>query len=228
MSDAVVTSQPDPSASPSRRGQSLVEFALVLPVLLVLLLGIADFGRVFAAGIVLEAAARNGAEAAAQEYLQIARNAPAIDAAAYQRIHDVALKEVCREAERLPAELDVDDDGVCEMPHVAVCIHDLPPDPDDATPPSGDPICGTEASAAPQPECSAFVDDPSDPDDWRDAWSNSKGPGAAEKLAFVEVRVCYRFTTLMNLTELRLPFGWGLSIGEIFLQRDRSFAVADY
>src|SRR5690606_20209344 len=37
------------------RGQSLVEFALVLPMLLVLLLGIADFGRVFAAGILLEA-----------------------------------------------------------------------------------------------------------------------------------------------------------------------------
>ena len=38
------------------RGQSLVEFALVLPMLLVLLLGIADFGRVFQAGITTEAA----------------------------------------------------------------------------------------------------------------------------------------------------------------------------
>ena len=49
-------------ASRSRRGQSVVEFALVLPMLLVLLLGVADFGRVFAAGITVEAAARNAAE----------------------------------------------------------------------------------------------------------------------------------------------------------------------
>ena len=46
----------------SRRGQSLVEFALVLPMLIVLFLGIADFGRVFAAGITVEAIARNAAE----------------------------------------------------------------------------------------------------------------------------------------------------------------------
>ncbi len=44
-------------------------------MLLVLLLGVADFGRVFQAGITIEAAARNGAEAAAQEYRQLARGA---------------------------------------------------------------------------------------------------------------------------------------------------------
>ena len=54
----------------SERGQSLVEFALVLPMLLVLLLGIADFGRIFQAGIVTETAARNGAETAALERLR--------------------------------------------------------------------------------------------------------------------------------------------------------------
>jgi hypothetical protein len=209
----------DATSRAVQRGQSLVEFALVLPMLLVLLLGVADFGRVFSAGIVLEASARNAAEAAAQEYLQLARNAPSLDAADYQRIHDVALLEVCREAERLPEEVDADADGVCEMPAAAVCIHDVPADPDDGTPPpaGGDPLCGVEASGAPQPGCSALAG----------SWNAAK-PGGADQLPHVEVRVCYRFTTLINLTDLRLPLGWGLSLGEIWLQKDRSFAVADY
>jgi hypothetical protein len=218
MSEAVVHHRP--SHERSTRGQSLVEFALVLPMLLVLLLGIADFGRVFAAGIILEAAARNGAEAAAQEYLQLARNAPTIDADDYARLHQVALEEVCREAERLPDEVDADDDGICEMPATAVCVHDLPADPDDTTPPlGGDPGCGGEAGLAPQPGCSEFVSE---------GWYTTKYNGDGEALPHVEVRVCYRFTTLINLTDIDLPFGWGISIGEIWLQRDRSFTVADY
>ncbi|HAF49233.1 MAG TPA: pilus assembly protein TadE [Anaerolineaceae bacterium] len=43
------------------RGQSLVEFALVLPLLLLLILGALDFGRLFHAQIVLTNAAREGA-----------------------------------------------------------------------------------------------------------------------------------------------------------------------
>jgi hypothetical protein len=56
------------------------------------------------------------------------------------------------------------------------------------------------------------------------------GPNGANggQLPHVEVRTCYRFTTLFNLTDLSLPFGNGLSIGEIWLQKDRSFAVASY
>lgn len=220
MSDVVVTSPAEDSATPSRRGQSLVEFALVLPMLLVLLLGIADFGRVFAAGIVLEAAARNAAEAAAQEYLQLARNAPTLEPDDYQRIHNVALSQVCREAERLPEELDADSNGVCEMPIAAVCVHDVPGDPDDLTPPpaGGDPWCGAEAGLAPQPECSEFASE---------VWYSAKS-GGADALAYVEVRVCYRFTTIIDMSNVRLPFGWSISIGEIWLQRDRSFTVADY
>ncbi len=42
-------------------GQSLVEFALVLPLLLMLLLGIIQFGAAFNALIVLNAAAQEGA-----------------------------------------------------------------------------------------------------------------------------------------------------------------------
>lgn len=203
-----------------QRGQSLVEFALVLPVLLVLLLGIADFGRVFAAGIILEAAARNGAEAAAQEYLQLARNSPTIDPGDYARLHQVALEEVCREAERLPAILDVGSDGICEMPAATVCVHDLPALLSDPSPPppGGDPGCGGEAGLAPQPGCSEFASE---------GWTTNKD-GGASALAYVEVRVCYRFTTLIDLSDVNLPFGWSISIGEVWLQRDRSFTVADY
>jgi Flp pilus assembly protein TadG len=50
------------------RGQALVEFALVLPIVLVLLLTVSDFGRLFATTITIESAARAAAEVAATEY----------------------------------------------------------------------------------------------------------------------------------------------------------------
>src|SRR3970040_1696624 len=89
---------------PHARGQSLVEFALTLPMLLILLLGVADFGRLFSHGIILEAAARNGAEAAAQEYVQLQRNQPggALTPANYARLHTIALEALCEEAGPLP------------------------------------------------------------------------------------------------------------------------------
>ncbi len=51
MSEAVVHHTIQRKRSP--RGQSLVEFALVLPMLIVLLVGIADFGACFRQGITL-------------------------------------------------------------------------------------------------------------------------------------------------------------------------------
>src|SRR5437868_2771020 len=120
-----------PTSEPDRRwrlrGQSVVEFALVLPVLLVLAIGVADFGQVFAAGITVEAAARNGAEAAAQEYLHNGpgypqprqqtdpRGAPVLGdsdyngdpctggnvpptCGYYNALHDLAARTACREA----------------------------------------------------------------------------------------------------------------------------------
>jgi hypothetical protein len=40
--------------------------------------------------------------------------------------------------------------------------------------------------------------------------------------------MCYGFTTLINITNLRLPFGWGLTLGDISLERNRQFAVGCY
>ena len=196
----------------------MVEFALVLPMLLVLLLGVADFGRVFAAGIALEAAARNAAEAAAQEYVQIKRNSStALDAADYERLHDLALEVLCRESSVLP-------DASCSSPAGAVCIHDLPAPAADALPAPGDPACGGEAALAPL-ECDGMVDDPADATDDDDEWGNTK-KGGAEQLPYVEVRVCYQFKTM--IPGLELPLDWSLPISEVWLQRDRSFVAGLY
>ena len=78
----------------ARRGQSLVEFALVLPMLLVLLLGIADFARAFSAGVILEASARNGAEIGALERLRDKPPAPG-DSAYYANLHRIAADAAC-------------------------------------------------------------------------------------------------------------------------------------
>jgi len=46
-------------------GQSLVEFSLVLPIFLVLIFGLVDFGRAFYTWLIVTEAAREGARAAA-------------------------------------------------------------------------------------------------------------------------------------------------------------------
>ena len=185
-------------------------------MLLVLLLGVADFGRVFAAGITLEAMARNAAEAAAQEYAQIHRNkGSALTQADYDTLHARALEAACQEADTLPNKATAG--SACTMPTVAVCVHDQPAIPSDPLPPPGDLNCGTEASSAPA-ECTQMGD----------AWTRNKD-GGADRLAYVEVRVCYEFTTLFSIThDVQLPFNWSLSIGEIWLQRDRSFVVGEF
>jgi hypothetical protein len=164
------------------RGQSLAEFALILPLLLVILLGVADLGRVFQSAITAEAAVRNSAEAAAQEYLQIDRTTPApgLDATGYADLHTIALDVACREAERLPDRVLAG--SACVMPVIAVCVHD-----DSA----GDAGCGAESSTAPT-ECSEMAA----------PWSPVRlGPD----LPYVEIRMCYRFDPL-----IAVPLGdWG-------------------
>jgi hypothetical protein len=62
-------------------------------------------------------------------------------------------------------------------------------------------------------------------------WNNANtgaAPSGAAPLPYVEVRTCYMFTTLFNVSDVDLPFGWSMSFGTIFLERDRTFTVACY
>lgn len=191
-------------APKARRGQTLVEFALVLPMLLVLLLGIVDFGRVFASGITVEALARNAAEAGAQEYLQIRRaSAPTQPtstnyAAVHARVQEVACEEAKTLANRTTAG------AMCTMPVIGSCIHD-----------EWGPHCSPLSGPAP-PSCAILG-----------TWPPTLA-SQPDGLPYVQVTTCYQFTTLINLTDLRLPLGWGLSLGDVWLQRERVFTVADY
>ena len=72
----------------------MVEFALVLPIMLMMFIAIADFGRIFAAMITLESATRDAAEAAANQYLanppgggSLTLPAPQVDPTYYDALH---------------------------------------------------------------------------------------------------------------------------------------------
>ncbi len=177
----------------------MVEFALILPLLLILLLGVADFGRVFAAGITVEAAARNAAETGAIERL---RNRPdplgdaAYDLTYYGALHELVAKVACSESRLLPNATFDEATRTCPgMPVIRVCVHD------DRDPSCGDAIPGMLAVAP--PECAQMGD----------TWTNASGGLAASHS--VEVRLCYRFTTLFNL---HLSFGpnFGMKIWAMF------------
>jgi hypothetical protein len=193
--------------SPSRRsstGQSLVEFALVLPILLVLFVGIADFGRIFANGILLEAAARDAAELAANDYIATPPGGSSLagpatlDAAYYNSLHLLAARAACTETQELPnATYDSGTASCAGMPLVRVCIHD-----------AVDPSCDGESfgSSIP-PECPEL----SSP------MTNDRG-GSSER--WVEVRLCYRFTSL-----IAVPL---VSLGTFWLERTRVFVIPCY
>jgi hypothetical protein len=190
-------------------GQSLVEFGLILPLLMIFLLGVADLGRVFAAAITEEAAVRNSAEAGAQHWQQLChkytwpcdtglQTSPADD---YAAIHQYALEVACHEAERMPSRV-VDGLGNCTMPIIAVCVHD------NHAAGGGDTHCGAEAPP-PGGSCSK-MDAP---------WSPARA-GPVDGRPYVEVRMCYRFDPLITVGLV----DWG----SIWLQKTNTFAVANY
>jgi Flp pilus assembly protein TadG len=73
----------------SERGTSLVEFAIVLPVLCFLLIGMIDFGRAMYFGIVASNAARAGAQYGAQ-YLWTVNDSAGITSAVAQDAPNMA------------------------------------------------------------------------------------------------------------------------------------------
>ena len=188
------------------RGQSIVEFALLLPLLLVIVLGVVDFGRVFQAGIVMESATRAAAEAGAVEYLREVSSGVEPD---YDLIHQRAAEVAC-----LEADLANVDAGTCaQWPVIRVCIHDLA---------AGHVDCGQPeffGTASALPDCPQT--DGSSMDPASTLLVQPTDANAEPREAYVEVRTCYRFTTLIPVNEF-LPFG------EIFLQKESTFTVADY
>lgn len=197
----------------------MVEFALLLPLLLVLLLGIADFGRVFNAGVVIEAAARDAAEAGALERLRADDPPTSTDPdylSYYEHIHAIAAQAACAEARVLPnttyvpddpSTPTVDEEACPNMPPIAVCVQD---GNDPLCDPAGPNLVSSFTGSVP-PECTEFT---------RPWQTGSDGVRSHS----VEVRMCYGFTTLFNL-HLSLPLGYGLNLGDVYLQRGRVFVV---
>lgn len=188
-------------------GQALTEFALVVPILLVLLLGIADFGRVFAAGIVVRAASRDGAEAAAQLYVQLYQSTSMSSTAFYSALHAKAATVTCAEVQRL-GNTTTDGSGNCTVPAIAVCVHDAGLTFNGAVQP-GD-TCG-------QTVATPTADEAKNCSSLGQAWSNT--PDVAG-LPSVEVRVCYPFTMILQ-TQI-------LPIGPIYLQQSSRFVAATH
>jgi Flp pilus assembly protein TadG len=72
--------------------QALVELALVLPMMLLLLLGMVEFGRAYVAGIALEGAAREGARLASTLVIPTGDGTCASSAAATKWCADVTAR----------------------------------------------------------------------------------------------------------------------------------------
>jgi hypothetical protein len=75
------------------RGSSLIEMAVVAPLLLVLFVGMIDFGRYFYAGVELGNAARAGVQYGARSALT-AVDAAGMESAARNDAHDITLGKV--------------------------------------------------------------------------------------------------------------------------------------
>ncbi len=80
------STRPSPGSCPVQRSQALIEFALVSPVLLLLLFGIVDIGRAVFYFDTVNHAAREGARAAVRASNQLPTNADVISTVTAQLI----------------------------------------------------------------------------------------------------------------------------------------------
>ena len=183
----------------------MVEFALVTPILLMLVVMVADFGRVFAASLSIEAASRNAAEAIANAYLAnppgpLSAAAPAGITTYYQGLHALGVHTLCDEmSDQANTAYDASTSTCPGMPLIRICIHD-----------GQDTECSAEAQGAAIPaECT----------DLGSAMTNANAGASSPR--WTEVRVCYRFTPIAA----NMPF---LSFADIWLQRGRAFTIPCY
>ncbi len=185
-------------------GQALAEFALIAPIVLVLLLVVGDFARLFATAISVESATRDAAEVAAQEYLRNPPGSPPPSTyydGVSTSIHEAAATTVCRELGSLPNA-----GANCSAIPVLACVHD-----------GMDPGCTTlyPAGVTVPAQCGSLTSN---------LPSNAQG-GGTETSTWVEVRICYRFSTLFDIASIGpipLPFG------DFYLERTRAFTVSNY
>lgn len=199
------------AAPHARSGQALVEFTLVFPILLLLLLTVADFGRYFAAAITVESIARTAAEFAAREYLreETAAGGP-LSAAAYARVHGYAWQSVCDESTVLPDVTSGGSGNPCVGIPTVVCVHD-----------DADPGCTNsynDAGGIPA-ECPGLA---------LGARPTNAKAGVGETSRFVEVRICYRFSTILPLDIPSIGGVLSPLSGNFYIERSRAFTVADY
>ncbi|HYK94733.1 MAG TPA: TadE/TadG family type IV pilus assembly protein [Candidatus Dormibacteraeota bacterium] len=181
----------------------MTELALVLPILLILVLGIGDLGRVFAVGVMTESAARDAAEIVAQQYLiDYPLAAPSSAPSGYYAgLHLKGARAVCAELKSLPNTVATG--VICSgMPLMFVCVHD-----------GVDDACSTEPFGDPVPARCDQLDLVQHP-------ITNALPGGTETSRFVEVRLCYDFTPLTHSLFFVVP--------EIYMQQTRTFTVADY
>jgi hypothetical protein len=189
----------------------MVEFALVLPIMLVVLLTASDFGRLFAMSLTIESAARTAAEVAANQYQRqlISMSPTPLSDADYVAIHRSAWTSVCDEGGSLPG-VTVVPGSECIGLATVVCVHD-----------GADTRCDEayNASGGIPSRCPTLESG---------ARPNHDQTGGTETSKYVEVRVCYRFTTIFNPI---IPFvGGDLAVagGEFDIERVRTFTVVDY
>src|SRR5262245_24426376 len=113
------TSPSLPARRPGSSGQSVVEFALVFPIMVVLLIGVLDFSRVYTTMMNVESAAREAADFGTMYGAGKWEVGPVLDAnvAEMQR-------RACVAASNLPDYEDADNDPStgCENPSFAYCV----------------------------------------------------------------------------------------------------------
>lgn len=203
-----------PCFADPRSGQSLVEFALVFPLLMILLLTVVDFGRVFSAGIIIESAARAAAETGSAEYLrEVTRVAPGpVTTSGYASIHRAAWQSICDEAAGLPNAAPGSGGGECSGLPTVVCVHDNA----DSECSNAYNVGGSIPAGCPTLQAGVRPTNVQQAESGTNSWP------------YVEVRVCYRFSALLSLN---IPWiGGTLSPlgGDFFLERSRTFQVTNY